>query len=133
MTAALLEQHLSGTGIEAVVDSAGLEGPAGMPASAPAIEVMSELDLDLTGHTSRIAEGAELRSADLIVAMTDAHRSEVIRHVADAADRIPVLGVSDPFGSSVSRYRATRDQLADESRAIVRELMRNGPPPRSTG
>jgi len=126
MAAALIARELAAVGADARVSSAGLAGPTGSPASAAAVAVMAEVGVDLAGHTSRIVAEADIDQADLIVVMTDAHRSEVAR-LGAGADRIRVLGVADPFGSTPDRYRETRDRLFAEAVAIAHELDPDGP------
>ena len=53
-----------------VVESAGLLGIKGAPAAPYSIEVGREAGLDLTRHRSRGVTAADMRTADLVVAMT---------------------------------------------------------------
>ncbi len=56
-----------------VIDSAGTLGIDGAPASSEAIAVMRAAGLDLSTHRSRGLTQADLRSSDLVVAMSGDH------------------------------------------------------------
>lgn len=53
-----------------VVESAGLLGIKGAPAAPLSIEVGREAGLDLTRHRSRGVTATDMRTADLVIAMT---------------------------------------------------------------
>ena len=53
-----------------IVDSAGLLGITGAPAATFSLEVAHEAGLDLGRHRSRGITGSDLRSSDVVVAMT---------------------------------------------------------------
>ena len=65
-----------------VVDSAGLLGIAGAPAAPLSIQVGRDAGLDLTGHRSRGITAADMRTADVVVAMT-------LRQLETLAARFP--------------------------------------------
>lgn len=109
LAARLLERELPGV----EVGSAGVHATAGQPAHAYAIRVAGEGGIDLAGHRSRTLHEAEGSAADVILAMTEGLRSEIVRQDASLASRCLTLGeaaglpgteVADPFGSDVSRY-----------------------------
>lgn len=72
MAEALLRDRLRRLGVDANVTSAG-ELPGGAPASGGSIRMMAARGLDLAGHVSRTVSIAELRRADLILAMARRH------------------------------------------------------------
>jgi len=102
-----------------VVDSAGTLGIFGAPASAEAIRVMAELGVDLTSHRSKGLGAADLRSSDLVIAMSHDHlEALIVQHPDETVPRFllrafekspepdpspPDLG--DPIGKSLKYYR----------------------------
>jgi protein-tyrosine phosphatase len=59
------------------VDSAGLLGIEGAPASPEAIRVLRDEGLDLFPHRSRGLDAADVRSADLVLVMTPEHLRQI--------------------------------------------------------
>jgi protein-tyrosine-phosphatase len=71
LAAAYLRHRAAERGLgHVVVESAGLLGIKGAPAAPFSIEVGREAGLDLTGHRSRGVTSTDIRTADLVVAMT---------------------------------------------------------------
>ena len=101
-----------------VVDSAGLLGIENQKAAPYSIEVAHEAGLDLKRHRSRGVTAADLQTADLVVAMTRAHLSELARRFPDPGQRRILLRafeaaptprevapeLSDPFGGPIEGY-----------------------------
>ena len=80
MAAAYLRARVAHAGLaHVVVDSAGLLGIEGAPAAPHAITVGREVGFDLTRHRSRGLTAADVRAADLVLAMTLAHLDELAR------------------------------------------------------
>lgn len=65
-----------------VVDSAGILGIEGVKAAPFSVEVGREAGLDLTGHRSRGITVADMRTSDLVLAMT-------LRQIETLARRYP--------------------------------------------
>ena len=70
-----------------VVDSAGLLGIEGSPASPLGVEVTKDAGLDLTRHRSRGVTITDARTADLVVAMTLTHLETLARRFPAAGQR----------------------------------------------
>lgn len=71
MAAEYLRQRAVRSGLShLVVDSAGLLGIEGAPAAAHAVAVFREAGCDLTRHRSRGVSVADMRTADVVIAMT---------------------------------------------------------------
>lgn len=71
MAAEYLKVRAANEGLEhLVVDSAGLLGIKGAPAAAHAVSVLRDAGCDLTGHRSRGVTSSDLRTADVVLAMT---------------------------------------------------------------
>lgn len=76
----LLRHHLAGLSMEGVeVASAGTAALAGEPVSAPMAELIRSARADPSGFVARQLTPSQLRQADLVVAMTSAHRTAAVR------------------------------------------------------
>lgn len=108
-------------GARVSVSSAGVVAAANARATAEAVQVMAEKNIDMSGHRSRNLTPELVRSATLIVTMTRAHRDMIMRTYPEAADRVRLLtefgssptpsDLEDPIGSPVEVYRKTRDEI----------------------
>ena len=113
--------------------SAGISAVKGAGANDNAKNVMEELNIDLTDHSSHNIEELELSQEDLIITMTRKHsRALVLRH-PDLADKIFTLkelseldadsrDIQDPFGLSEEVYRETRDEIKNNLRLLLEKL-----------
>lgn len=102
-----------------VIDSGGLLGIEGAPASAGAIEVLREDGLDLTRHRSKGVQRADLRSADVVIAMSLDHLDALEQLFADGNQRRFLIRafesgpepqggapeLDDPIGKDLETYR----------------------------
>lgn len=85
MAEAYLRERVAREGLShVVVDSAGLLGIEGQPAAAHAVRVLREQGLDLSRHSSRGIRAGDVRTADLIVVMTQVHLEEMHRRFPHA-------------------------------------------------
>lgn len=104
------------------VSSAGSSAVEGMPASALAVEVARQFEVDLSGHRSRLLNATMVRSADLIVTMGEKHRETVgviepealsyTYRLTDFSDRHEG-DVTDPIGGDGDVYRSTFELIRD--------------------
>ena len=102
----------------------------------PAVEVMQEEGLDLTGHRARRVTREMLQAADLILTMTPSQKELVLALEPAAEKKTYSLGqlatlsglegsseaaltVDDPFGQSLYVYRQVREQMRYLLRPIV--------------
>jgi protein-tyrosine-phosphatase len=129
MAEALLREALTSRGVEQVsVSSAGTGAWEGAPVSEGAYLVGLEHGLDLSGHRAQLLTRDLVRSADLILTMSGHHRARVAE--LGGEDKVHLLGeyvnrdegkeeVNDPFGSDLSSYRATYDELQELMNRVV--------------
>lgn len=102
------------------ISSAGLAAFDGSMASQQAIKVMGENHINLTGHRARLLNDQMVRNCDLIIAMTQSHKGEILRRYSGARGKLFTLAeiyekstgrpygakdITDPFGQSVDVYR----------------------------
>ncbi len=126
MAEALLKRQLdqrlgnspSGTIIPHVT-SVGLAAMPGEPASLQAVEVMKERGLDISDHSSQPFGEQIIRSADLILTMTQSHRNAILTRWPEAQSRVHTLrhdgrDITDPVGAPVEIYQACADQIESE-------------------
>lgn len=92
MAAAVISDALSRRGLDALVISAGTDGPAGRPATDQSIDVMDQVGIDLRQHRSRLIDAGDIDCADLILVMTRAHQKEMSSRSTTAYGRVFVLG-----------------------------------------
>ncbi len=111
MAAALLRQKLKAAGRNDTVESAGLFALSGSPATDDAVTAMREIGLELSSHRSTQVTKEQAEKADAILVMTESHRQSLLSAMPEAADRITVLGVDDPYLRGLAAYRDCRDQL----------------------
>jgi len=116
-----LEQH----GI--VILSAGLTATEGQSATANAIEVLQEYDIDASNHRSSLLNETHVRFADHIFTMTRQHRERILSTWHNADLRLSVLrtdgaDIIDPMGGSMDTYRACAEQICTEVSRRLEEI-----------
>ncbi|MBD3378050.1 low molecular weight protein arginine phosphatase [candidate division KSB1 bacterium] len=115
------------------IESAGTLGITGAPAAQEAIQVLREIEIDLTPHSSRGIDLEWLKRMDLVFVMSQEHidfieneypqeKSKVFRlreYARNAADQDADYDIADPVGLSLDVFRATREQINDELLRIL--------------
>src|SRR4051812_29364183 len=131
MAEALLREALATRGAEQVtVASAGTGAWEGAPVSEGAYLVGLEHGLDLSAHRARLLTRELVKSADVILTMSGHHRARVAE--LGGEDKVHVLGeyagresrseVSDPFGSDLTSYCQTYDELTELIGGVVNRV-----------
>jgi protein-tyrosine-phosphatase len=103
------------------VRSTGIWALEGQPASAYAVQVMAERDLDISGHRGRNLTQADVDEADLILVMTLRHKEAIAQDFEHSDGKVYLLSamagqpydIQDPYGGSIIEYRRTATELAD--------------------
>jgi protein-tyrosine phosphatase len=67
------------------VTSSGLHGLTGRPAEADSRRLAVDRDAPLDGHVASVTEPERVRTEDLVLTMTEAHRAAVVRHAPSAS------------------------------------------------
>jgi len=112
------------------VISAGLMAMPNSAASAHAIAVMNERNIDLSKHKSQLVTEALIKESDLILTMTTSHKEALLQ---SAGNKVHTLGeyagsntsVSDPFGGDLKVYRACADEIYELLEKIKQSLEGN--------
>lgn len=134
MAHALFEILADKHGVEVEVKSAGTAAMPGDPPAEQAAEVIREYGGNISQHRSRRFRPELADEADLILAMTESHKQQILAQVPEAVDKVFLLkeyaypdevteklDVSDPFGLPVEVYRQTATEM---ERAILKALNR---------
>jgi len=103
------------------VRSAGTWALEGQSASAYALQVMAERNLDISVHHGRNLKQADVDEADLILVMTLRHKEAIVQDFQHSDDKVhlltamagPPYDIQDPYGGSIVEYRRTATELAD--------------------
>lgn len=129
MAAALSEIMLNKKGIKCQTDSAGMSVFYPSGASGHAINAMREYGINISGHKSKQVSLSEIEWADLILTMTETHKSYLTLQYVDSQEKIFTLSeyageencdVSDPFGGSLQEYKSCAKQLERLLEKIIR-------------
>jgi len=115
MAAALAAQIFS----KAEIVSAGVNAWGNQPASRHAITVMEEDGLCLLKHRATLVSDEIIKSAKLVLTMTETHKMILLSDYPGEKTKIFNLGeyagenvdISDPFGGSLEEYRACAAQI----------------------
>ena len=117
------------------VSSAGTHALEGEPASQTAVEVLSDIGIDLASHRARRVSAKLLSDADVIVVMTEAHARIIESLAPEAAGRVLRFGelgperedpdIADPIGGDRDRYAASRDEIDGLVSQLIRYISDN--------
>ena len=138
MAEGLLNKRLKELGkIDIVVRSAGIRAINGYPPTNETIEVMKKEGVDLSRFESTRVTDELIREADLILTMSTAHKSEIIRRVPEAAaktfllreyrrgegaEKLVDLDIPDPIGLSVPGYKVCLGIMKEEIDRVAKLL-----------
>jgi RpiB/LacA/LacB family sugar-phosphate isomerase len=119
------------------VTSAGIGAVGGQPPSPHAVEVMTELGIDIRNIRSKPLMADLVRKADFIFVMTYGHLDSMLLLFPSAAEKtfllrefetdLPVMEreVSDPIGQSRETYRHCRDQIREALPRLLDLVLRS--------
>jgi protein-tyrosine-phosphatase len=113
------------------VQSAGTGAVTGVGASAEAVEISREHDLDLEGHLSQPLTSDLIDWADLVLVMSPSHLSAV--RGLGGADKAALVTefvegeghaapVADPFGGGSDDYREAFEQIEEAVSGLLDRL-----------
>ncbi|WP_303864690.1 low molecular weight protein arginine phosphatase [Alkalibaculum bacchi] len=120
-----------------IIKSAGTDVFFSEPANQKAIDIMSQMDVDIKNHLSQMLTEELIEEADLILTMTHYHTDNVIRKYAKAIEKtftlkeylslllekkgrtqdpdyqlnIDQMSLADPYGQSIDVYRDTAKEI----------------------
>ena len=110
-----------------IVMSAGISAMMGGFPAPEAVEIMSQMGLDLREHESQPLTEQLVRHADLICAMTRGHRQAILAEWPAAAARTRLLcsdcsDLADPIGGPAETYRRCAAQIKVELETLIERL-----------
>jgi protein-tyrosine-phosphatase len=102
------------------VQSAGISGLEGEPASEPAVAVLRARGIDLTAHRGQRLTDELVEWADVLLVMTEHHLLLVLRMFPQATGKASLYSefvgsageLADPYGGDLEEYSECADQLA---------------------
>lgn len=142
----LLKHYAAKAKLDLTVGSAGLQAFTGDTAAENAIAALAELGIDAAMHRSRKVQPQLLAEFDLVLAMTEHHKQQLLEMAPELADRIFLLKefvsrlqserkgyleqeaeasiekqyeILDPFGQSLAVYRSSRQEIAQAVQVLV--------------
>jgi protein-tyrosine phosphatase len=106
MAAGWLKHELRRKGLEEQIEvgSCGIGARNGSPATAEAILVMKNREIDISGHRSRPCMREDVIDADIFCAMSHVHYTLLSGLVPGVKEKIKVLNIPDPIGMGVMVY-----------------------------
>lgn len=132
MAEALFKDLLKKNQVEGIkVKSAGIAVSSSQRASRQAERVMDEMGISLEGHRSRQLDENLLEKADLILTMTEKHKSFIQAQNPSVWNKIHTLkeyagmedkDISDPFGQTDEVYRAAAREIKHSLEKLLDKL-----------
>ena len=119
MAEALLRQKAIQEKTALLTLSAGVGAWPGAQASDGAKLAMNELNIDISSHRSRQLAAEYIEAADLILTMTERHRSQIVSEYPLAVGKTFTLAkfagasrdIADPYGGDAAEYRSCASDI----------------------
>ncbi len=138
MAEGLLKKRLKELGKTGItVHSAGIIALDGYPPASETVEVMKREGVDLAGFRSAGITNDVIKNSDLILAMSKAHKSEILMRVPEAASKTFLLReygrsapldkfidteIPDPIGMPVPGYKVCLDMIKEDIERLAKIL-----------
>lgn len=117
------ELHRKGLADQIEVISCGVGARVGSPATAEAVFVMKNRELDISAHRSRPCTRQDVTDADLIIAMSPEHAAFLTGMQPASRPKIKIFNVPDPIGLGMMIYedviRSIEKKLKEEWSNII--------------
>ncbi len=119
------------------VVTAGTAAIKGMPATAEAVQVLSEEGIDVSDHLSQPLSDEMINEADLILAMEQRHKAHILVRIPQAKEKVHLLSefgrmaseeklvdpnIPDPIGKPVDFYRQVYNIIRESVIRAVKKL-----------
>ena len=135
MAEGILESLLQRRGLKGVVvESAGTMAPVGMSPTNLAKLTTLERGIDISSHRARLLTHQMVEEADLILVMERAHKQFIKSLLPSVKSEVFLLKaygrkeeeaeVADPIGGDLEVYRACYEELEEEIRRILPEIVK---------
>lgn len=137
----LLRSQAEDLDLTVEVISAGLQAFTGDSANPHTVSVLKEVGIDAVNHRSRKVHLNLLEETDLILAMTQSHKQQLLHLAPHLQEKIFLLKefttskkelgeevekayeISDPFGQSLEVYRQSRSEIAQATKTLVQQFI----------
>ena len=117
--------------------SAGVAALKGEDITPNARAALEEVGIYAPTHRARQVDEAMLREADLVLVMGPRHLATLRRRFEDLSERVytlpeyalgasPEEGIPDPYGQTMTAFRASVRQLLEYIEGLVKRLEREG-------
>ena len=106
MAAGWLQSELRGKGLydEIEVMSCGIGARDGGTATAEAVLIMKNMEIDISAHRSRPCSRQDVSDADIVFAMSHEHYIFIAGLYPAAREKIKILNIPDPIGMGMMVY-----------------------------
>ena len=120
-----LPEQLEDHGV--IIASAGVAAMMGGRASRESVQVLADMGLNIGDHETQPLSEPLVRHADLIFAMSRAHREAIVAQWPSAAERTRLLSrdgsdIFDPIGGPLERYQRCAAQIEAELQGQLEHL-----------
>ncbi len=132
MAAALLKDMLKEKGIFNIkVESAGIAASPDQKANPLSSQVMEEQGIQITDHRTRQIQADQLKQANLILTMTEGHKTAVLSGEPSVWNNIFTLNeyaemeekdIPDPYGLSKQEYQITAHKIRSALEKVIDKL-----------
>jgi len=132
----LLKEMLKGKGDYKII-TCGTGAITGARPTFETIQVMSEQDIDVSEHRSRLISNEMLSGADLVLVMEKRHREDILNRNPCVQNKVHLLSefgrqesedklvepdISDPIGRPLEFYRKVFDIIKEAALRTVKKL-----------
>ena len=134
MAAAIFDALAEDMGLSFRAESAGVAALEGNPMAPNALVALEEVGIYPQDHRARQVSGPMLEEADLVLAMSPRHVATLNRNFLNLSDNklytLPEYasgvpgeeGIPDPYGHTITAYRASVRQLLEHVERVVGRL-----------
>lgn len=124
MAHGLLSKLLHDSSVDGVtVHSMGVTAFDGDEITPNAKDVLAEMDIDMSNHKSRRVMLEDIYESDLIIAMTNQHKKDIVRNCEQVVeDKILVMDIVDPYGKDMEQYRECRNDMVNYLNEFIKTV-----------
>lgn len=112
--------------VEIEVSSAGIYALEGNKASIYSQEVMKEIGVDITKHSSKKVDSKLMERANYVFTMTKEQAEILKSFYPKYSYKIYTLSdedILDPYGKDIETYREVRDKIEKELKNLIKNIM----------
>lgn len=100
-------------------ESFGIATATGLSVSKNSKVVCDEIGIDLSDAASTAVNDADLNKFEKFYCMSQSHTLILKEYYNVPADKLFVMGMSDPYGGDAEVYRNCREQIYNSVREII--------------